>query len=238
MELYRVAAVDKTTLRMKRTCEILAALVTTMEVFSYSFLPATTQWFFMLGSVGLFIAICMSTRGFYKVMSVVLIACDCLLKLPVFAAIVKIVFTLVSYRNPYRPTHWNDNVCISQHGKYQCSLYSLSTPMLYTGLVVSVLCCILDIPLILYLWKLRRVCRSTPAARSTMFASPSPATIHIQEHYCSRTTRNANTVYPADALPVRNSLSSTPPYSPQMGHCTNHIHCDPFSRQPPPPYTP
>ncbi|RCN44373.1 hypothetical protein ANCCAN_09650 [Ancylostoma caninum] len=108
--------------------------------------------------------------------------------------------------------------------------------MLYSGLVVSLLCCMLDIPLNFCLWRLRRDNSSAPPARHRC---PTPATFHLQQHYYTGSSTTACTVYPADALPVSDSYSSTPPYCPRIGHCTDHhLYCDPFSRQPPPPYTP
>ncbi|CAJ0590288.1 unnamed protein product [Cylicocyclus nassatus] len=165
--------------RAKRLCEVLAALVTAAEVFSYAFLPPAIQWSFMLASVALFMMVCATVRSFYRVNPYALIAGTWLLKLPVVVAIVKIIYTIVSYNELERPIHWNDYVCLRHFGSYQCSLYGRSLVFLWAGLVVSILCLVIDVPLIICLLQLKWGSPRNRGNQPPPCAFPPPYTISV-----------------------------------------------------------
>ncbi|KHJ97272.1 hypothetical protein OESDEN_02757 [Oesophagostomum dentatum] len=74
-----------------------------------------------------------------------------LLKMPLFVVIYFTTYTLASY-------DYGDQDFFSSCG-YQCSLYTLSPGFLWSGLIVSFLCCIFDGILTGGLRKLRLLCQ-------------------------------------------------------------------------------
>ncbi|KHJ97268.1 hypothetical protein OESDEN_02753 [Oesophagostomum dentatum] len=225
----------------RRICELFAALVTATEVFSYSFLPPSIQWIFMLASILLFIAICVLTRGIRRINPILIIAADSFLKIPVLGAVFKILFTIISYRNLYRPLHWNDYECAKHYGRYQCTLYGRSLLLLWMGLIDSALCFLFDPPVLLYLWAMRKTGANYSSSRDAAgndYSYYNSTYRDFSQHYPSIAADSNRVTYPTAAAvePVTTVTSSLPYQYVHQGYQSSYGY--PTPANPPPPYSP
>ncbi|CAJ0602773.1 unnamed protein product [Cylicocyclus nassatus] len=157
MRLFRTTDTTKHCgVNTKIACIVLGILVTAMEIYTYIFLPIIPGLILCGIATFLFFVLLVACVKMLPSLLVVFMILNMLMKIPILVVVYFITYTLASYGGYY--LFCND---------YQCSLYHLSTGLLWSGLIVAFISCILDGVLTAGVRKLRLL---SQGVRSVMLA--------------------------------------------------------------------